>query len=277
MAESTVVACPNCGKKFKIAADKLGRTFKCTGCETRFQAGAEAAPPPPPPPVVVEPPDFEDSTESDAAAAPAAASANTAGGKPKSSGMAIASLICGIVICLAPISSVLALVFGFLGLRKDKEGYSGRGLAITGIILGVLGIFLCAGAYLSLEKIRGFAYQYVCAANMKAISTSILSYEKTNQHYPPDLAVLWKNTPILTGRIFVCPTSGHNSYKYVYPGPDATTIGPNDVLLYENLADHNGDSTNIVFGDGHLKTCTFSEAMRLINSSAKHPAPTTAP
>jgi type II secretion system protein G len=148
MAESTVVACPNCGKKYKIGTDKLGRTFKCTGCETRFQAGAEPEPTPPP---VEEPaqesysesetdPQSEASYDETANQAPTTDYSATPSGPVKTSGMAIASLICGILGCI-PGAQIAAVILGLVSLKKINKGLAGgKALAIIGIILGVVGI-----------------------------------------------------------------------------------------------------------------------------------------
>lgn len=57
-------------------------------------------------------------------------------------GMAIAALVLGIVsfVCLGPIAGVLAVVFGFLGLKKANEiAGRGKGMAIAGLVLGIIG------------------------------------------------------------------------------------------------------------------------------------------
>ena len=57
-------------------------------------------------------------------------------------GMAVASLVCGLLFCFC-IPSLLAVVFGAIGLRQTRHGYtSGRGLAISGLILGIFGVGL---------------------------------------------------------------------------------------------------------------------------------------
>lgn len=53
-------------------------------------------------------------------------------------GWAIASLVCGIIGCLV-ITPVLAVITGIIGLGKSRR-QGGRGLAVTGIILGILWI-----------------------------------------------------------------------------------------------------------------------------------------
>jgi hypothetical protein len=67
----------------------------------------------------------------------------------KTSGLAIASLVTGILFCFA-ITPILAVVFGHLALDqiRDSEGtVSGRGMAIAGatlgwIFLGLVGVAL---------------------------------------------------------------------------------------------------------------------------------------
>ncbi|MGA1849184.1 MAG: DUF4190 domain-containing protein [Thermoplasmatota archaeon] len=63
----------------------------------------------------------------------------------KTSGFAIASLICSIVglFGMGLIMGVLGIVFGFIALgRIDDEPrfYSGKGLAVAGIIIGIISI-----------------------------------------------------------------------------------------------------------------------------------------
>jgi Domain of unknown function (DUF4190)/Protein of unknown function (DUF2510) len=60
----------------------------------------------------------------------------------KSNGMAIASMVLGIV-WLYWLGSVLALVFGYIALNQIKQSngqQSGRGMAIAGIVLGWIGV-----------------------------------------------------------------------------------------------------------------------------------------
>ena len=62
--------------------------------------------------------------------------------KPITNGMAVASLVLGI-IWLGGVGSVLALIFGFVGKRridKSRGRQGGRGLAIAGIVLGLVGV-----------------------------------------------------------------------------------------------------------------------------------------
>jgi uncharacterized protein DUF4190 len=87
----------------------------------------------------------------------------------KGNGFALASLITGIVgFCVPFLGGLLAILFGFLGLRRSKETHSGKGLAIAGLILGVLSLgfyALFGGAVVALikgtEVNRTVAHQFI--------------------------------------------------------------------------------------------------------------------
>jgi hypothetical protein len=63
---------------------------------------------------------------------------------PASNGMAIAALVCGIIglfifeIILGP----LAIIFGGLGLRNANRGSGRKGLAIAGLVLGIIDVLV---------------------------------------------------------------------------------------------------------------------------------------
>jgi hypothetical protein len=60
-------------------------------------------------------------------------------GGPQGNGFAMASMILGIVgFCVPLICGLLAMLFGVLGLGRAKVTGTGKGMAITGIILGFL-------------------------------------------------------------------------------------------------------------------------------------------
>jgi len=70
-----------------------------------------------------------------AAAAPAAPAPRAVGEK-RTSGMAIASLILGILGV-----SLLAIIFGAIGINQTGKdpNLKGRGMAVAGLVLGILG------------------------------------------------------------------------------------------------------------------------------------------
>ncbi len=102
----------------------------------------QSMPPPPPPPA---PPT---STSSPSAGYWQASDGNWYPPQPaygqlaKTNGLAIASLVLGI-LWLYWVGSVLALVFGYIAKRQIDESrgtQGGRGLAVAGIVLGYIGI-----------------------------------------------------------------------------------------------------------------------------------------
>lgn len=86
----------------------------------------------------------------DASASPAAPRIDPSiafGLPPENSGKAIFSLICGILFIILPFS-IVAVIFGYLSLsdiRRSGGRLTGRGLAITGIVLGYIGVTLLVG------------------------------------------------------------------------------------------------------------------------------------
>jgi hypothetical protein len=101
------------------------------------------------------------------------------GAPRKSNGAAIGSLICGILGCIPFITGILAVVLGIVGIKKTKDPQvGGKGLAIAGIILGLLSIgtwALFGGTIFALfkgtEAQREFARSFVqdiAAGNVEA-------------------------------------------------------------------------------------------------------------
>ncbi len=67
--------------------------------------------------------------------------------KPKTSGMAIASLVCSLVglLCCYFVLPVLGIIFGFVAMNEINKSdgmIQGNGMAIAGLIIGFLGIIV---------------------------------------------------------------------------------------------------------------------------------------
>lgn len=61
-------------------------------------------------------------------------------------GWAIASLVCGVLLCIPLLTGAAAAVTGFIGLRRSRDlGGGGRGLAIAGLILAAVNLLLWSG------------------------------------------------------------------------------------------------------------------------------------
>ena len=68
----------------------------------------------------------------------------------KTNGLAIASLILGICgICIIGICAPIALILGAVSLSQIKKtGQGGKGMAITGIVLGIIGSIVWLGWFI---------------------------------------------------------------------------------------------------------------------------------
>jgi hypothetical protein len=61
----------------------------------------------------------------------------------KTNGLAIASLVLGLVGLCVPLCPLLAVIFGAIALSQiSKTGQEGKGMAIAGLILGIVKIAL---------------------------------------------------------------------------------------------------------------------------------------
>jgi uncharacterized membrane protein YvbJ len=72
--------------------------------------------------------------------APAAPPAKTAAAGERTSGFAIAALVTGIVGFFINPLSILAIIFGAIGLGQTSKdpNLKGRGMAIAGLVLGII-------------------------------------------------------------------------------------------------------------------------------------------
>ncbi len=74
--------------------------------------------------------------------------------RPGTSGLAIASMVLGI-LWICGLGSLIALVLGIVALSQlRKSGNGGKGFAIAGIVLGSLGILVTVGAVVAVVLAR---------------------------------------------------------------------------------------------------------------------------
>ena len=101
--------------------ERMSQAYAARYCAELAQLTADVTPAPAPPPAPPARPTFVRSG-------------------PPTNGLAIASLVAG-VFWMWWIGSALAVVFGHIALGQiARTGQSGRGLAITGLVLGYFGL-----------------------------------------------------------------------------------------------------------------------------------------
>jgi len=98
--------------------------------------------------------------------------------KAKASGRSIASTILGIasiVPCIGFITCLLAMIFGGLEMKAIKEGRSspkGRGFAMTGLIIGIVGLFI-QFLYIAIPNYIHFGEQGVKESAVKSVAHEV--------------------------------------------------------------------------------------------------------
>jgi predicted Zn finger-like uncharacterized protein/prepilin-type processing-associated H-X9-DG protein len=273
LSETNVATCPHCGKQYSITPEQVGQVVQCTGCQQTFSAGLPPLPP-------------------GAAGSVNPFYANQAGqydvGGPKlTNGMAITSLVCGLLGCF-PLAGLAAIIFGIFGLLKTKDPrYGGKGMSITGIVLGALfmPVILISIMLPALNRARETAYRVKCASNLRQIGTAIILYENDNQGaYPPDLGTLVK-TEDISINVFACPASNtsvpsglpsdqqaawvNSNSDYIYIGAGYKRgEAESSVVAYEKDDDHH-DGMNLLFADGHVEFENLYGAHQAIEATKK--------
>ncbi len=81
------------------------------------------------------------------------------GEAPPASTASVVALVAGFLLCLGPITGMVAVIAGFVGLRaaaRDPAAVGGRGLATAGIVLGLVNLVVSAAA-VALLLVRALA------------------------------------------------------------------------------------------------------------------------
>ncbi len=129
---------------------------------------------------------------------PAAATPPVPPAAPETSGLAIASLISGILFFIFP-AAILAIVFGHLSrseIRRSAGRKTGAGMALAGLILGYGGIavipvlIIAAIAIPNLLRSSIAANEAIAVGSLRRINTAVIIYASKYGTYPESLANL---------------------------------------------------------------------------------------
>lgn len=158
----------------------------------------------------------------------------------KTSGLAITSLILGcffLIPLLGLITSLLAIIFGVVALvaiSGNKELYKGHGLAISGIILGAVGVLiipiialLAAIAIPNLLRARLAANESYAQAIIRTVSTAAESYKAEKGQYPLSEDDLVSKQPQYLNRSYNNQTVNGYNYSITFaPGNYTISAAP---------------------------------------------------
>jgi hypothetical protein len=137
---------------------------------------------------------------------------------------AVVSLVLGILsFCLLFLAGIPAIILGILGLRAiNRSGgqLGGRGMAIGGIILGVVGLF-CTLPVLGLipayYSVRTAATRLQSQNNLRQLALALQNYHDTYGRLPPAVVYDHDGKPLYSWRVLILPfletENGDTLYK----------------------------------------------------------------
>ena len=173
-----------CGRCFEISDADAGRLARCPDC------GRELTVPKPAPLLDAEFASWEP--------------------RPSvTSGGAIASLVLGALFFFACLSGLPAIVFGYRALGEiERSGgrLKGKGMAVAGIVLGVIGCLLTVALFLpAFRSAREAARRAQCTNNLKQIGLAFHNYQEANGSLPPAAITDRNGKPLLCWRVAILP------------------------------------------------------------------------
>jgi hypothetical protein len=165
-------------------------------------------------------------------------------GPAKTSGMAVASLVLGI-LGFCGITALAGIVLGIIAqiqITKSNGRLKGSGLAIAGICVSGLMLFLIVPASLllpALARAKAKAQAINCVSHMKQISLAIRMYANDYKDNLP-LANTWCDViqPNLGApKVMRCPAdpAAQSSYAYnaALSGKNLDKVSPQTVMIFE--------------------------------------------
>lgn len=207
-----------------------------------------------------------------------------AGGAPsRTSGLAIASLVLG-VLGFCGVTALAGLILGIIAtikINKSQGQLKGNGLAIAGICVSGLMLlfaipFMAALTLPALAKAKQRAQTVACMNNMKQLVLAVKMYADDNKNqFPP--AATWCDAiqpAVGSDKLFKCPAAGsENRCSYAFNARLASAaenkieVAATTVLIFETedgwnasggpelLLSHprHGRAVGVAFADGHAE------------------------
>jgi len=218
------------------------------------------------------------------AGSPTAPGSGSGAAVPQTSGLAVTSLVLGIVgltLCFVGIlTAIPAIICGHMArakIRASDGALTGSGLALAGLITGYLSLtsmLILPGMLLpALSQAREKARQVNCVSNLKQIGLAVMMFAgDNNDQYPDDLAQLIDKGYLSNYRVYACPSTpttpatsleqfrsgDHTDYVYYGKGLSQADINnpTNTIVACDQDGNHRQNVVNILFADGHVKPYT---------------------
>lgn len=190
---------------------------------------------------------------------------------PKTSGLAITSLVCGILsFFTCGLTGIPAIITGHMSRSRIKQSMGaigGSGIATAGLITGYLGfvfIFVAVLASLAVPvftKVSAQGNQMKAMSNAKQIVLGMKQYAADNDgKYPPTLEPLFEEEILTDRRLLEFPPAmSVPGQGWEYLGADHTDSDPgNIIVLTSRKADHTGKKI-VARNDGSVQVVRESE------------------
>jgi prepilin-type processing-associated H-X9-DG protein len=175
---------------------------------------------------------------------------------PKTSGMAVTSLVLGILgMFTCGLTALFGLVFGIIALVKvknSKGATGGRGIALAGVIVSAVFLFMipifAAILLPALAAAKQKAQEIGCVNNEKQLALAVRIYSGDNaNHFPP--AATWSdtiNTAVGSEKVFKCPAASSGSrcdyaFNAKLDGLEEGKVNPRTVMIFEADAGWNAN------------------------------------
>jgi len=259
------ITCDRCGKASWFSDGLAGKQWRCPKCGAAITIPASAGPPPAPGAVSPASP-----------FAPPQAIPPGVGAEP-SKALAICALVFG---CLGfiPILGLAGIILAVVVLAAKKPG---KGMAVTGLILGLV---LAAGSVtagmFALSWIRRLGDRTRCMANLQQIGMAANMYAQNHRMCLPKSPKLLDPYLADPGETRKCPAAEeHRDGGYVYHvRPNARLYDirqPAMAILACDRKGNHDDGRNVVFADGHVEFLTEKRFQRVLSQEpnaefAKH-------
>lgn len=186
--------------------------------------------------------------------------------KPSTSGLAIASLICGLLgLCASIITGIPAIIMGHIGMSKIKKSngtIGGYGLALTGTILGYVSLLLIpilAGLLTPVVlKAKKSADHALIIAEMQMIGIELDEFAASDNRYPNAEEFL------IVTELPQLPIGMNGSWVYF---PD-TSPEANSPLL---ISPSTGGKCAVLYTNISIVSMTDDEVVQILQTSEAEP------
>ncbi len=197
----------------------------------------------------------------------------------RAEGPGVAVLILGICAFIPFLGLICGLVALLLGIGVLGKKTSRKGMAVAGLTLGGIGVFLNLVAVVSVVPvylysrgpIRRLKFRRLkCEINLQTIRMAALTYyfEKIqeNDAPPPDLDVL-VDEGMLPREALTCPVADSGrTCDYFYLHPKEGILAPDGTMIACDLKDnHAGEGRNVCYSDGNGEWLSEDKFQRKLN------------